>query len=92
VLHHYYRRVTSVRSCAVLLQWVFCLTTNGKQLAPAEISIATCDCKFVSELFIKPQYRVSHLTWNSPRQHAAAAASELPGNESVTAHNIAVAC
>jgi hypothetical protein len=31
-------------------------------------------------------YRVSYLTWNPPRQHAATAASELPGNELVT-HN-----
>jgi hypothetical protein len=29
-------------------------------------------------------YRVSHLTWNPPRQRAAAAAIELPGNELVT--------
>lgn len=31
------------------------------------------------------------LTWNPPRQHAAAAAVELPGNESVTTQNITVA-
>jgi hypothetical protein len=34
-------------------------------------------------------YRVSHVTWNQPRQHAAAAA--LLGCELVTAQNIAVA-
>jgi hypothetical protein len=36
-------------------------------------------------------YSVSSLTWNSPRQHAAAAASKLPGNEFVTTRNIVVA-
>jgi hypothetical protein len=38
-------------------------------------------------------YRVSHLTWNPPRQNAlAAAAWELPGDVSVTTQNIVVAC
>jgi hypothetical protein len=37
-------------------------------------------------------YRMSHLSWNPPRQHATAAVSKLSGNELVTAQNIAVAC
>jgi hypothetical protein len=36
-------------------------------------------------------YTVPRLTWITPRQHSAEAASELPGNESVTAQTIAVA-
>jgi hypothetical protein len=42
--------------------------------------------------FIHTLYKVSHLTWNTSQQHAAAAASELPGNDLVTTHNIAAAC
>jgi hypothetical protein len=37
-------------------------------------------------------YRVSHLRWNPPQQHASAAVSELLGNDLVTTLNIAVAC
>lgn len=33
---------------------------------------------------------VTYLTWNPPRQQAATAASELPGNELATTQNIAV--
>lgn len=34
---------------------------------------------------------MSHLTWNQSPQHTAAAASKLPGNETVKSQNTAIA-
>jgi hypothetical protein len=46
----------------------------------------------ILSIWLSRNYRVSHLTWKPPRQHDAAAASELPGNELVTTQNTVVAC
>lgn len=42
-------------------------------------------------MYVTRKYRVSHLIWNTPPQHSAAAPSEMPGNDLVTRQKIAVA-
>jgi hypothetical protein len=64
------------------------MNTYGMRDISAQMCIRTlfvivkrkCENTILSTL--RASYSVSHVTWNPPRQHAAAAATKLPRNES----------